>query len=93
MESTKDTQESRLELAQRVMKRWHGNQTHSTGQFEEAMADYDVHMLRMGKRFSKSYSLNIYKLNQVSYLLQKISRGQVASVKRPGSNLRDSRSV
>ncbi len=30
------------------------------------MASHDMHMLKMGKRFSKIFPFNIYKLNQVS---------------------------
>ena len=34
-------------------------------QFIDNTADHDIHMLRMSKRFSKIYILNIYKLNKV----------------------------
>ena len=33
------------------------------------MSQHDMHMLKMSKRFSKTYPFNIYKLNQVSQYL------------------------
>ena len=35
-------------------------------QFEEAMNAHDAHLLKMSKRYSKTYALNIFKLNSVS---------------------------
>jgi len=32
-------------------------------QFEEALSAHDAHLLRMSKRYSKIYALNIFKLN------------------------------
>jgi hypothetical protein len=33
----------------------------------DIMEDYDFHMMRMGKKMSKVYPTNIYKLNRVSH--------------------------
>ncbi len=50
----------------RALQRWASQKSHSTLQFEDSMASHDMHMLKMGKRFSKIFPFNIYKLNHVS---------------------------
>ena len=47
-----------------AIKRWTAN--NSTLTFEESQDVYDLHLLKMGKKFSKQYTTNIYKLNKVS---------------------------
>ena len=49
-----------------AIKRWTAN--NSTLSFEESQEAYDLHLLKMGKKFSKKYPTNIYKLNKVSCL-------------------------
>ena len=51
-------------IASLTLKRWTAN--NSALSFEENQEAYDLHMLKMGKKFSKKYSTNIYKLNKVS---------------------------
>lgn len=51
-----------------AIKRWTAN--NSTLSFEESQEAYDLHLLKMGKKFSKKYPTNIYKLNKVSIIYQ-----------------------
>ena len=50
-------------IASLALKRWTAN--NSSLEFEESQEAYDLHMLKMGKKLSKQYPTNIYKLNKV----------------------------
>ena len=66
----------KLEVSCKVLERWGRVKG---GEFDDRVTQFDLHLMRVGKKMSKIYPTNVYKLNKVSVsgirkLIRKLER-------------------